>query len=104
MKRHVDICSPKQNPVENKVDDFDWKQCFICQEDGAVYDPRNMVTASDASVLELYNKLASNILRLASLDELPTNLDIEKLKSGKDLGQSLFDNCAVYHKNCKKKK
>ena len=48
-------------------------------------------------------KLAVNITKLADINELPFPMDIDILKSGVELGRSLFEQNAVYDKKCKKK-
>ena len=104
MERRVDICSPTQNNADTEKINIDWKQCFICQEDGgSLQNPMANPTARGVTVEMRYNQLAVNIIKLSNINQLPVRMNIECLKDGLELGISLLNHNAVYHKNCKKK-
>ena len=111
-KRRVDICSP--NKVTDKNEDkendnesqnhIDWALCFICQEKtkDSMQDPYHN-PSQWVSVEQRYEKLATNIEKLSSLDMLPMLMNIDVLKGERTLGENLFNMKAVYHQRCKKK-
>ena len=63
--------------------------------------PSNNAVTNNSAV-DTYKKLASNILKLVELDEVPLPLNEKIINEKADLGDFLIRNNAKYHKNCKR--
>ena len=110
-RRSVIIADPGgSSPKSSKRDEsdckeeekIDWSSCFICQTD-TDEKLQSSSKALTADKEQAYKELAKRIAKFDSIDMLPVPLDIDKLKEGVALGDSLIRNEANFHKSCKLK-
>ena len=87
---------------EDDEEEIDWELCFICQTE----ESEKLQSSSDArstSGIQAYNDLADRIIKFHSMNLLPVQLKMNKLRGTLELGDSLIRHAAKFHKSCKLK-
>ena len=84
--------------------DIDWELCFLCQVNTSPLQCPSNNAVTKNSAVDTYKKLASNILKLVELDEVPLPLNEKLINEKADLGDFLLRNInnAKYHLNALK--
>ena len=97
MKRREQFSSPEREVQPKKAPDVDWSKCFICQEDSADI-LRCPLNSKSCNVQESYTSLVQRIRKYKYFKELPSQMDLESLEDGAEIGKSLPMHGAKYHK------
>ena len=82
---------------------IDFKKCFLCQSENTndLRDPSKHCGKSH-SIYKPYENLASNILELRQLGQLPFSIDVDLLNSQYGgLEEAMRTNNAIWHKRCR---
>ena len=82
---------------------IDFKKCFLCQSENTndLCDPSKHCGKSH-SIYKPYENLASNILELRQLGQLPFSIDVDLLNSQHGgLEEAMRTNNAIWHKRCR---
>lgn len=92
----------EEDDEEDDEEEIDWELCFICQTE----ESEKLQSSSDArstSGNQAYNDLAHRIIKFHSMNLLPVQLKMNKLRGTLKLGDSLIRHAAKFHKSCKLK-
>ena len=98
MKRRQHFVSPEQAIQSKKLPDLNWDKCMVCQEDAG--ELRCPLDSKSGNAKQSCESLAERILKYKSFEDLPASMNLDQLRDGRDLGQSLFDHGAKHHKKC----
>ena len=98
----VDTARKISKTDQDNEEGIDWSCCFICQtEKTEKLQSTSQALTGDKE--QPYRELAKRIMRFDSMEMLPVTLDLDKLKGGVELSDSLISHGAKFHKSCKLK-
>ena len=83
-------------------EETNWNRCFICQKEirnEKVVDPRNKI---NCNVNDVYEKLAENIHKLVSTNNLPKSLNLNRIDNGSGILLTFKNKNPVWHRSCVK--
>jgi hypothetical protein len=94
-------CSAPSTSIDSQSRDrINWTLCVICQQDcnETLTDPM-MSKRKDAG--SAYKLLAESLLKMNKLNELPRDVQIQKLDEGEGLEAAMVQNKARWHQSCR---
>ena len=96
MKRRQQFSSPGGEIQQKKASDIDWNKCFMCQKNSAE-NIRCPLNSKSGNALECCTSLVERIRKFKYFKKLPAQMNLENLKDGAELGQSLLKHGAKHH-------
>ena len=87
--------------VSNEPTKINWSLCLICPKKDTDEKLQSSVNITTGDPKQVYFELAQRIMTFKSHDVMPIEKHFPSLEDGCELGQSLYDHSAKYHKSCK---
>ena len=100
LRKDTGCPTPSTSSKSQPANKINWALCVICQQDRneTLTDPM-LMKRKDAG--GAYMSLAESLLKMNELNELPRNIQTEKLDEGKGLEADLVVNKAQWHQSCR---
>ena len=80
----------------------DWEKCALCQQDSnQPLQCQAQLTRSDIGIGTGYEALVVNLEKFIELNDLPMDINVNRLNDGSGILSTLKKNKAKWHKLCK---